>query len=108
MDKRPWEGRIATVVDEGAGPMLYLNVGGKAGIKVGDEFDVFEEGQMVKDPESGRVLSHTKGRRLGRCRVESVEEEISVAKPVEGEGFAAKNTLRFVEKDPKADHGKPS
>ncbi len=108
MDKRPWEGRVATVVDEGAGPMLYLNVGGKAGVKAGDEFDVFEVGQEVKDPDSGRVLSHTKGRRIGRCRVESVEEEISIAKPIEGEGFAAKDTVRFVEKDAKPDPSKPA
>lgn len=99
MSKRPWEGRVATVVDEGQGNRLYLNAGSRAGLKIGDEFDVFSEGVDVTDPDTGKVISHTKGRRLGHCVVESVDDNIAVAKPTEGEGFAAKNYIRFVEKE---------
>lgn len=101
MEKKVWEARVATVVDEGNGPRLYLNAGSKAGLKVGDELEVFADGFDVTDPDTGKVISHTKGKKIGLCRIESVEDEISIAKPIEGDGFAAKDTVRFPEKQDK-------
>ncbi len=97
MDNRPWQARVADVVDDEADKkQLYLNVGSTAGIKVGDEFEVFHPGHTLIDPDHpGRVLSITKGKKVGRCRVTSVEPTISVAEPIEGDGFAAKDYVRL-------------
>lgn len=96
MDVLPWEGRLADVVtDEGRGTEIYLNVGAAAGIKVGDEFEVYRPGRIIEDPDNpGRILRQTKGARIGTCKVVSVEKDISVARPVTGEGFAAKDVIR--------------
>lgn len=103
MDTKPWEGRIATVVDEGKGPQLYINAGGRAGIKVGDEFDVFHPGSDVVDPDTNKVISHTKGVQVGRCKVVSVDDDVAIATPIEGTGFAAKDYVRFSTPPPAAD-----
>jgi len=99
LDKRPWQARIAEVVDDEADKkQLYLNVGSQAGIKVGDEFEVFHPGKTIMDPDHpGRVLATTKGRRIGRCKVSSVEPSVSIAAPIEGEGFAPKDVIRLPE-----------
>ncbi len=97
MDGKPWEGRVADVVDdEGEGKQLYLNVGQRSGIKVGDEFEVYTAGHVIMDPDNpGRVLAKSKGKRIGRCKVTSVDVNISIAAPVEGEGFEAKDVIRL-------------
>lgn len=97
MDTRPWEGRIADVVtDEGNGTELYLNVGQRSGIKVGDVFEVYTAGHVIMDPDNpGRVLAKSKGKRIGKCKVTSVDVNISVAAPLEGDGFEAKCVLRL-------------
>ena len=99
IDKRPWQARVAEVVDDEADKkQIYLNVGTLAGIKVGDEFEVFHPGKKIMDPDHpDRVLASTKGKKIGRCRVTSVEAEIAIAAPIEGEGFAAKDVIRLPE-----------
>ena len=99
LDKRAWQARIAEVTDEESNKKeLYLNVGSLAGIKVGDEFEVFHPGKAIIDPDHpGRVLSTTRGRKIGRCRVTSVEPNIAIAAPLEGDGFAAKDVIRLPE-----------
>ncbi len=95
MDQVPWQGRVAKVIDEGKGPELYLNCGSAMGIKVGDELEVFHPGQVIEDPDTHVVLSTTKGARAGRCRVRQVEKNIAIATPIDGQGFADKDVVRF-------------
>ena len=99
LDKRPWQARIADVIeDEKDKKELYLNVGALAGIKVGDEFEVFHPGRKIMDPDHpDRVLATSKGKRIGRCRVTSVDPDVSIASPIDGEGFAAKDVIRLPE-----------
>lgn len=103
LDKRAWQARVAEVTDDESDKKeLYLNVGSLAGIKVGDEFEVFHPGKTIMDPDhQGRILATTKGKRIGRCRVTSVEPDISIAAPIDGDGFAAKDVIRLPESAPK-------
>jgi curli biogenesis system outer membrane secretion channel CsgG len=105
LDKRPWQARIAEVVDDEADKkQLYLNVGAVAGIKVGDEFEIYHPGKTIMDPDHpGRVLATTKGKRIGRCKVLSVDPEVSIAAPIEGDGFAPRDVIRLPEPPAKAD-----
>jgi len=59
------------------------------GIRVGDEFAVFERGKKVNNPQSG-ILIELPAKEVGRIRVESVAPgdvttEISICKKVSGE-----------------------
>ena len=76
-----------------AGTQLILNVGGKAGVKVGDQLSVERVGQEIKDPATGRVI-----RRLttpvGVVTVVEVDDDSSVANVVSGTGFQVKDAVK--------------
>ena len=76
-----------------AGGQLILNVGSKAGVKVGDQLSVERVGQEIKDPATGRVI-----RRLttpvGVVTVVEVDDDSSVANVVSGTGFQVKDAVK--------------
>jgi hypothetical protein len=48
------------------------------------------------DPDNpGLAIGRTTDKRIGRCVIESVSETTSIARAVEGEGFAIKHIVRF-------------
>ena len=75
------------------GGQLILNVGSKAGVKVGDQLSVERVGEEIKDPATGRVI-----RRLttpvGVISIVEVDEESSVANVVSGTGFRVKDAVK--------------
>jgi curli biogenesis system outer membrane secretion channel CsgG len=83
------QGLVAAVT----GNQLILNVGSKAGVKVGDQLSVERVGQEIKDPATGRVI-----RRLttpvGIVSVVEVDEESAVANIVSGADFRVKDAVR--------------
>jgi len=48
--------QISGLVADVSGNTLILNVGSKAGVKVGDHLGVFRQGRQIKDPATGKVL----------------------------------------------------
>jgi hypothetical protein len=83
------QGLVAAV----SGNQLILNVGSKAGVKVGDQLIVQRVSQEIKDPATGRVI-----RRLttdvGVVRVVDVDAESSAADVVSGSGFQVSDAVR--------------
>lgn len=76
------------------GGTIYLNVGSEAGIKEGDEFNVFRVGESIKDPDTGEVLG-TNETKVGRVKVNAVRgARLSTATAVSGSGFKAGDTLK--------------
>ncbi|MFC1683013.1 hypothetical protein ACFL0G_02230 [Candidatus Zixiibacteriota bacterium] len=76
---------VLTVEDE----QIYLNRGLDDGIKVGDEFDVYTQGEELRDPESGQLLGHS-DRRVGRIRVSFIKAaHLSRCEVIEGSGNIA-------------------
>jgi curli biogenesis system outer membrane secretion channel CsgG len=75
------------------GSQLILNVGAKAGVKVGDQLAVERVGEEIKDPATGRVI-----RRLttpvGVVSVVEVDDESAVANVVSGTGFRVKDAVK--------------
>lgn len=55
---------------------LILNVGSKAGVKVGDRLGVFHKGKEIRDPATGRVLK-TLNTQLGDVTITEVDEDSS-------------------------------
>ncbi len=91
---------VRTVVVEGVvaavdGGQVILNVGGKAGIKVGDQFDVLRVTKEIKDPATGNVL-----RRLtttvGVVKATDVDDVSAICTPVSGSGFQTGDRVKTV------------
>jgi curli biogenesis system outer membrane secretion channel CsgG len=83
------EGLIAAVL----GNQVVLNVGSKAGVKVGDQLSVERVGQEIKDPASGRVIRRMTTP-VGVVSIVEVDEESSVANVVSGKGFQIKDMVK--------------
>jgi len=65
------EGLVADVSPDGT---LIVNVGSKAGVKVGDQLQVKRVGRTVKDPSSGRVIRRVEDL-LGTMTVTDVDAQ---------------------------------
>jgi len=76
------------------GGTLYVNAGSEAGVKEGDEFQVYRVGEQIKDPDTGEVLGANEVK-VGRVRITSVKgPRLSIAASISGSGFRAGDTLR--------------
>jgi len=65
-------GLVADVSDN----TLILNVGAKAGVKVGDKLGIFRKGKEIRDPATGKVLKTIESR-LGDITITEVDDNSS-------------------------------
>ena len=91
---------VRTVVVEGVvaavdGGQVILNVGGNAGVKVGDTLEVLRVTREIKDPTTGNVL-----RRLtttvGTVRATDVDPVSAICTPVSGTDFKAGDRVKTI------------
>ena len=85
---------ISGLVADVSGNTLILNVGSKAGVKVGDHLGVFRQGRQIKDPATGKVLKSIETR-LGDVTITEVEDTSSTgtyAGPAPKVGDAVRNS----------------
>jgi curli biogenesis system outer membrane secretion channel CsgG len=87
------QGLVAAV----AGAQIVLNVGGKAGVKVGDQFSVERVSQEIKDPATGKVIRRLSSS-IGILKVVDVDDQSSVAEVVSGTGFKVNDPVKTVSK----------
>jgi curli biogenesis system outer membrane secretion channel CsgG len=92
MEKMPWRGRVMEI----EGSEIYLNAGSNMNLKVGDTFDVFRAGKQLKDPDTGQVLGVIE-KRVGRLRVDQVQEKIAIGTMTEGEAPQRGDIVRPVQ-----------
>jgi curli biogenesis system outer membrane secretion channel CsgG len=83
------QGLVAAV----AGTQIILNVGGRAGVKVGDELSVERVSQEVKDPATGKLLRRISAP-VGVVRVVDVDDVSAVAEVVSGTGFKVSDMVK--------------
>jgi curli biogenesis system outer membrane secretion channel CsgG len=83
------QGLVAAVV----GKQLILNVGGKAGVRVGDTLTVQRVSQEIKDPATGKVIRRL-STDVGTVRVAEVDDESSVVDIVSGSDFKVSDTVK--------------
>jgi len=85
------EGQVAAV-DSG---QIIINVGAKAGVKVGDQFNVLRVTKEIKDPATGTVL-----RRLtttvGVIKATDVDDVSAICTPVSGSDFKTGDHVKTV------------
>jgi hypothetical protein len=68
--------QISGLVADVSGNSLILNVGSKAGVKVGDHLGVFRQGRQIKDPATGKVLK-TIVTKVGDVTITEVDDSSS-------------------------------
>ena len=85
------EGLIAAV-DSG---QIILNVGSKAGVKVGDQLTVERVSKEIKDPSTGKVIRRM-ATPVGVVRVTDVDDISAVATTVSGSGFKTGDAVKTV------------
>jgi curli biogenesis system outer membrane secretion channel CsgG len=68
---------IDGLVADVTGTTLVLNVGSKAGVKVGDELVVKRTGREIKDPQTGKVIRRIE-ESLGQVAITEVDDGSSV------------------------------
>ncbi|HTY61541.1 MAG TPA: CsgG/HfaB family protein [Acidobacteriota bacterium] len=71
--------KVDGLVADATGGELVLNVGSKAGIKVGDHLKVVRTGREIRDPSTGKVIRRTE-EALGEVVITEVDEQSAVGK----------------------------
>lgn len=72
---------------------IILNVGAKAGVKVGDQLSVERVTKEIKDPATGQVLRRL-STPVGVIKVTDVDDVSSVATAVSGSGFKVGDAVK--------------
>lgn len=83
---------LVAAVDSG---QIILNVGAKAGLKVGDQLSVERVTREIKDPATGQVIRRL-STPVGVVRVTDVDDISAVAAPVSGAGFKVGDAVKTV------------
>ena len=83
---------LVAAVDSG---QIVLNVGGKAGLKVGDQLSVERITREIKDPATGQVIRRMTSP-VGVVKVTDVDDVSAVAAPVSGAGFKVGDAVKTV------------
>jgi curli biogenesis system outer membrane secretion channel CsgG len=77
------------------GGQVVLNVGAKAGLKVGDQLNVERVTKEIKDPATGRVIRRLAST-VGVVRVTDVDDISAVCVSVSGSGFKVGDEVKTV------------
>lgn len=77
------------------GGQIVLNVGAKAGVKVGDELSVERVTKEIKDPSTGQVIRRLASP-IGTIRVTDVDDISSIAAAVTGTDFKVGDAVKTV------------
>jgi len=77
------------------GGLVVLNVGGKAGIKVGDQFSVERVTREIKDPATGAVIRRL-STQVGVIKASDVDDASAVCNIVSGADFKAGDLAKTI------------
>jgi hypothetical protein len=77
------------------GGQIVLNVGAKAGLKVGDQLNVERVTREIKDPATGQVIRRMASP-IGVIRLTDVDDISAVGAPVSGSDFKVGDSVKTV------------
>ena len=72
--------------------VIYVNSGENVGLKLGDTFFVYKQGEALVDPDTGMELGK-ENNKLGQIRITEVQEKFSKAITGAGVGEVSKGDL---------------
>lgn len=83
VDKNPWQSQIIKLQDKNT---IYINAGSEHGIKKGEEFTVYKQGEELIDPKTKTVVGHL-SKKIGRIAIIDLQPKFSIATQIEGGNF---------------------
>jgi len=83
---------LVAAVDSG---QIILNVGKKAGVRVGDQLQVVRVTKEIKDPTTGQVIRRLSST-IGIVKATDVDDASAVCSIVSGSGFQTGDAVKFV------------
>jgi len=86
---------VAGLVAAVEGGQIILNVGGKAGLKVGDQLNVERVTREIKDPATGTVIRRLASA-VGVVKITELDDISAVAVAVSGTGFKVGDAVKTV------------
>jgi len=87
--------KVAGLVAAVDGGQIILNVGGKAGLKVGDQLNVERVTREIKDPATGQVIRRLAST-VGVVKITDVDDISAVAVAVSGSGFKVGDAVKAI------------
>jgi curli biogenesis system outer membrane secretion channel CsgG len=93
MTKIPWSGKVLKVNADGT---LLMKPGSEGNVELGDEFEVFREGEEMKDPDSGASLG-SEETKVGSIKVveDALRGKASKAKITDGKDIKVGDIARM-------------
>ena len=73
-------------VIKASGSKVYINLGARNGVSSSTQFDVYEPGEELIDPDTGENLGSETTKR-GAIKVSTVKEKFSITDIISGQGF---------------------
>jgi len=86
---------VEGLVAAAEGGQIVINVGSKAGVKVGDQLNVERVSREIKDPATGKVIRRMTSP-VGVIRVTDVDDQSAVGAPISGSGFKVGDAVKTV------------
>lgn len=92
MDKIPWSGKVLKVNADGT---LLMKPGSEGNVEIGDEFEIFREGEELKDPDTGASLG-SEETKVGSIKVveDALKGKASKAKITDGKDIKVGDIVR--------------
>lgn len=98
LEAQPADGSVVMVKDG----RVIINRGQIHNIQVGSTWDMTEKGEDLIDPDTGEVLEKAEGKKIGKLRVDQVNEKVSYCSVVEGVSDPARGTVVLMASSPVA------
>lgn len=97
MAEIPWSGRVIKMNADGT---VLIKPGSEGNVGKGDEFDVYQVGEEIKDPDTGASMG-AEETKVGRVKVVSdmLGGKAAKATVVSGKGFKAGDVIRLPSED---------
>jgi curli biogenesis system outer membrane secretion channel CsgG len=92
MEKIPWSGKVLKVNADGT---LLMKPGSEGNVSIGDEFNIFREGEEMKDPDTGASLG-SEETKVGSIKVieDALKGKASKAKITDGTDIKVGDIVR--------------
>jgi len=73
---RPWVPKVVSAQADGS--VIVVNGGSARGVLVGSEFEIFEPGPPILDPDTGDLIGHAASTCVGRLKIREVRNRLSL------------------------------
>jgi curli biogenesis system outer membrane secretion channel CsgG len=92
LSNEPWTALVAAQDTETS--RVIINAGSASGVREGMEFNIFRAGKVVRDPDTGEIISKGDETRIGRIKIVRVEKNAAYGEVLWGKRFEVRDLVR--------------